>query len=307
VNGDGVIRIGVDFGGTKIEAAAIAPDGGFLARTRVPNPGGYEAAVAAVRDLVEGVEHDLGARATVGMGIPGSPSPRDGRIRNANSTWLNGRPFGEDLSRALGRPVRLANDANCFALSEALEGAAVGAASVFGVIVGTGCGGGVVIEGRLVEGHNGIGGEWGHTPLPWAKPDEHPGPACWCGRQGCLEKWISGVAFEDDYERATGRRPAAHDIVDLARAGEADAAAALERYKDRLARGLAVIADVLDPEVVVLGGGMSNTDELYADLPERIGAYAFSDVYAVRVVKARHGDSSGVKGAAWLWPEESVP
>jgi fructokinase len=260
--------------------------------------------VEAVRGLVDRVEAEAGARGSVGVGVPGSPSPRDGRIRNANSTWLNGRPFGADLERALGRPVRLANDANCFALSEAVEGAGVGAASLFGVIVGTGCGGGVVIGGRLVEGANGIGGEWGHTPLPWASADEHPGPRCWCGRFGCMEMWVSGTAFEADYALHGGAPLEAPEIVAAARAGEPRAREALERYKDRLARGLAMVADVLDPEVVVLGGGMSNVDELYGDMAERIAAYAFSDVYAVRVLKAGGGDSSGVKGAAWLWPAE---
>jgi fructokinase len=298
-----VIRIGVDFGGTKIEAAALAGDGRITARIRTPNPGGYEAAVEAVRALVERVEGEAGARGSIGVGVPGSPSPRDGRIRNANSTWLNGRPFGADLERALGRPVRLANDANCFALSEALEGAGVGAASLFGVIVGTGCGGGVVIGGRLVEGANGIGGEWGHTPLPWANADEFPGPRCWCGRYGCMEMWVSGTAFEADYALHGGAPLEAPDIVAAARAGEARALEALERYKDRLARGLAMVADILDPEVIVLGGGMSNIDELYGDMAERIAAHAFSDVYAVRVLKAGGGDSSGVKGAAWLWPK----
>jgi fructokinase len=299
-----VIRIGVDFGGTKIEAAALGPDGEMRVRTRVPNPGGYDASIAAIRDLISQVEAEAGGRGSVGVGIPGSPSPRDGRIRNANSTWLNGRLLGADLEQALGRPVRLANDANCFALSEALDGAGMGAASVFGVIVGTGCGGGVVIGRRLLEGANGIAGEWGHTPLPWPRAEEYPGPRCWCGRHGCMETWVSGTGFEDDYHRHVGERLAAPEIVGMARAGDAAAKAALERYVDRLSRGLAMIADILDPEVIVLGGGMSNVDELYAELPSRIAAHAFSDVYAVRVLKARHGDSSGVKGAAWLWPLE---
>ncbi|OYX36327.1 MAG: fructokinase [Caulobacterales bacterium 32-69-10] len=301
-----MIRIGVDFGGTKIEAAALGPDGAVRARIRKPNPGSYDAALRAVRELIEQVEAQAGGRGSIGIGIPGSPSPRDGRVRNANSTWLNGRLFGADLEAVLGRPVRLANDANCFALSEALEGAGVGAASVFGVIIGTGCGGGVVIDGRLVEGSNGIAGEWGHTPLPWARPDEHPGPPCWCGRRGCMEMWVSGTGFEADFERHTGRRLEAPQIVAELRAGEAAAKAALDRYVDRLSRGLAMIADILDPEVIVLGGGMSNVDEIYPDLPDRIASRAFSDAYAVRVLKARHGDSSGVKGAAWLWPLESV-
>ena len=302
----GVIRIGVDFGGTKIEAAALAPDGTIAARLRIATPPDYDSALEAISALVARVEAQAGGRGTVGVGLPGSPSPRDGRIRNANTTWLNGRPFGEDLSRTLDRPVRLANDANCFALSEALDGAAEGAGSVFGAILGTGCGGGVVIGGRLVEGANGIAGEWGHTPLPWARADEHPGPACWCGRRGCLETWISGTAFEADFERVEGRALPAPAIVAEAGAGGAGALAALDRYADRLARGLAVIADIVDPDVIVLGGGMSNVEALYPGLAERIAAHAFSDVYATRVVRARHGDSSGVKGAAWLWPLETA-
>jgi fructokinase len=301
-----VIRIGVDFGGTKIEAAALGLAGEVLVRTRISTPGDYTTAVEAVGALVEGVEAVAG-RGAVGVCVPGSPSPRDGCIRNANTTWLNGRPFGQDLEARLGRPVRLANDANCFALSEALDGAAAGAAAVFGVILGTGCGGGVVMGGALAEGANGIAGEWGHIPLPWTEAGEHPGPLCWCGRRGCLETWISGPGFEADFERAAGRRLTAPQIVAAARAGDGPAQGAMARHLDRLARGLAVIADIVDPSVIVLGGGLSNIDELYVDLPQRIGAYAFSDVYAVRVVRARHGDSSGVKGAAWLWPQGPDP
>ena len=292
-----MIRIGVDFGGTKIEAAALDADGGFLARVRAPSPPGYDAALAAVRDLVREAETAAGVRAAaVGVCGPGSVSPRTGLIRNANSTHLNGRPFADDLARLLERPVRYANDADCLALSEATDGAGGGAGVVFGVILGTGCGGGVVAHGRLIEGANRFAGEWGHTPLPWPTADEHPGPECWCGRRGCMELWVSGSGFA----RAAGRP--AETVVQAARAGEPAAKAELERYVDRLSRGLAVVCDVLDPDVIVLGGGLSQIDELYAALPPAIGRQVFSDAFATPVRRAAHGDSSGVRGAAWLWP-----
>jgi fructokinase len=293
--------LGVDFGGTKIEAAAISADGGFVARVRAPNPGGYDAALETVAGLVAEVERTTGPIARVGVGMPGSPSPRSGVIRGANSVWLNSRPFREDLERRLARPVRIANDANCLALSEAADGAAAGASSVFAAILGTGCGGGVVVDGRIVEGSNGIGGEWGHTPLPWPDAHEWPAPVCWCGRAGCLELYVSGTGFERDYAQSA---PALSgpDLAAAMRAGEPGATAAFDRYVHRLGRGLAVICDVLDPEVIVLGGGMSNVDELYARLPPVIARYVFSDVWETAVVKAAHGDSSGVRGAAWLWP-----
>ena len=301
-----MIRIGVDFGGTKIEAAALEADGSIPVRLRAPNPGTYEAAVAAVGGLVEQVEAAAGVSgATVGMGVPGSISPRTGLIRNANSTWLNGRPFRQDLEARLGRPVRVENDANCFALSEAPEEA--GAHGVFGVILGTGVGGGLVIDGRIVGGANGVGGEWGHTPLPWQTAQEHPGPQCWCGRRGCMEVWVSGKAFEADYVRGGGEALHADAIVARARSGEATARAALNRYVDRLGRGLAVVADVCDPDVFVLGGGMSNVDELYAQIPAVLARNLFSDVCVTRIEKARHGDSSGVIGAARLWPSPDSP
>ena len=296
-------RLGVDFGGTKIEAAAISPEGGFAARVRAPNPGGYQAALDLVAELVVEVERTTGPIARVGVGMPGSPSPRSGVIRGANSVWLNGRPFREDLERRLERSVRIANDANCLALSEAADGAAAGASSVFAAILGTGCGGGVVVDGRILEGANGIGGEWGHTPLPWPGAGEWPAPLCWCGRAGCLELYVSGSGLERDY---TEGAPALSgpQIATAMRAGEPRAAAAFDRYVDRLGRGLAVICDVLDPEVIVLGGGMSNVDELYARLPAAISRHVFSDVWETPVAKAVHGDSSGVRGAAWLWPLE---
>ncbi len=298
-----MIRIGVDFGGTKIEAAAIAADGGFVARVRRPNPGGYHAALETVAGLVAEVEARTGPVARLGVGMPGAVSPRTGLIRGANSVWLNGRPFRDDLERRLARPVRVANDANCFALSEASDGAAAGAGSVFGAILGTGCGGGVVVEGRLLQGANGIAGEWGHTPLPWPGPDELPPTTCWCGRSGCLETYISGKGFERDYAR-TGPEAAGPQIVGGARAGEPRAVEALDRYVDRLGRGLAVICNLLDPQVIVLGGGMSNVDELYARVPTAIAGHVFCENWDGRMVRALHGDSSGVRGAAWLWPLE---
>ena len=296
-----MIRLGIDFGGTKIEAAAIDASGAVVARLREPNPGAYEAALETVSRLVERVEAEVGAFPAVGVGTPGSVSPRTGAIRNANSTWLNGRRFAEDLQARLGRPVRAANDANCLALSEASDGAAAGARVVFAAILGTGVGGGLVVDGRLVEGRNGVGGEWGHTPLPWPREDEWPGPEHWCGKRGCLEDWVSGKGLERDFRAVTGRSQSAEAIVAGAREGRPDEAGALDRYVDRLGRGLAVICDVVDPDVIVLGGGMSNVDELYQRVPAVISEWIFSDVFDTPVLKAVHGDSSGVRGAAWLW------
>jgi fructokinase len=298
-----MIQIGVDFGGTKIEAAALDRSGTFLSRQRVPNPGGYEAAVEAVRDLVERVEREAGGRGSIGVGAPGSVSPKTGVVRNANSTWLNGKPFREDLEHALGRPVALANDANCLALSEAADGAAAGERIVFAVIVGTGCGGGVVTDGRLVEGANGIGGEWGHTPLPWMKEGEWPGPQCWCGRHGCLETWVSGTGLRRDFTAVSGRELTGEAIVESARAGDPDAAAAFDRYIDRLGRALAMVSNILDPDVFVFGGGVSNTPELYERLVPIVEKYAFSDHWEAKLTPAKWGDSSGVRGAARLWSQ----
>ncbi len=301
-----MIRIGVDFGGTKIEAAALDAQGRFQARVRQPSPGSYEASLEAVRDLIAEVERQAGVpssgkgAASVGAGIPGSPSPKHGLIRNANTTHLNGKPFQADLERVLGRPVRLANDANCLALSEATDGAGAGYHVVFGVIIGTGCGSGITVGRQVLAGANGIAGEWGHTPLPWPRPDELPGPGCFCGRLNCLENWISGPGFV----RAHGTGQTAQEIVAAAQAGDAKASASLDDYIDRLARGLAVIADIVDPDVVVLAGGMSNVEALYPRLPAAIESYTFSDANTTPVVKALHGDSSGVRGAAWLWPLE---
>ncbi len=301
-----MIRIGVDFGGTKIEAAALGRDGQFLARVRKPNPGGYDAALATVRDLVAEAEREAGGTvAHVGVGIPGSLSPRTGLVRNANTTWLNGRPFDRDLATALARPVRVANDANCFTLSEAVDGAGAGAKVVFGVIIGTGCGGGVATSGVLHEGPNGIAGELGHAPLPWPSADERGAHTCWCGRTDCLETWIAGPAFLADFRLHGGQATSAAEGVELARAGDVVAAAALDRYLSRLGRALAMVCDVLDPDVFVLGGGMSNVTEIYDRVPATVARYMFSDIYETRIVPAKYGDSSGVRGAAWLWPWEA--
>ncbi len=247
------IRLGIDFGGTKIEIAALDSRGDVLLRERIANPGGCDAAVLAIKALVDAAEGAVGASGTVGLGVPGSISPRTGLIRNANSTWLNGRAFKDDLEMALCRPVRMANDANCLALSEALDGAAAGKPSVFAVILGTGCGGGLVIGGRLVEGVGGIAGELGHTPLPWPKPGEYPGPDCWCGQKSCLETWISGSGFQRDFAGRTGRALSAQQIVEAARAGDEGAGIALDAYIDRLGRALAVIVNIADPACFVLG------------------------------------------------------
>lgn len=296
------LRIGVDFGGTKIEAAALDPEGSFLARVRAPNPGSYEASIKTVCDLVASAEAQAGASGTVGVGAPGSISPRTGTMRNANSVFLNGRKFREDLSAALGREVRLANDANCLALSEVIDGAAKGSKTAFAAILGTGCGGGLVVDGHLLEGAHGVGGEWGHTPLPWPTHEEIDAAECWCGKRGCLETWISGSGLARDYARMDGRSLSGEAIIEAARAGEVLAEAALDRYVNRLARALGVICNIVDPDAIVLGGGMSNVHELYSRLPSAVRSYVFSDTWDARIVPARWGDSSGVRGAARLWP-----
>jgi fructokinase len=289
------MRLGVDFGGTKIEAALLDSKGEIRTRRRVPNPGDYAAAVKAVAALTERIEQEAGARASaIGVAMPGSLSPVTGLVRNANSQWLNGKPFLEDLKAALQRPVRVENDANCFALSEAVDGAGAGARVVFGAILGTGCGGGVVVERKVMEGVNGVGGEWGHTPLPWARADEQAGRH-WCGRPNCLEQWISGSGFE----RWSGMSGEAAD--EAVRAGDAKARAALDLLADRIARGLAVVIDIIDPDVIVFGGGLSNIEPLYPSVRGKLIAHVFSDVVKTKVVKNKHGDSSGVRGAAWLF------
>jgi fructokinase len=299
-----MIRIGVDFGGTKIEAAAVDAEGRFRSRVRAPNPRIYERSLEVVADLVAQAEREAGATGPIGVAMPGSISPKTGLVRNANSTWLNERPFHLDLEHVLGRPVRAANDANCLALSEATDGAGAGSGVVFAMILGTGCGGGLVAHGRLIEGRNGVAGECGHVPLPWPGPDEIPAPACWCGQCGCLELYISGTGFEDDHERRAGRRLAAQDVVTAARNGAREAISALDAYVDRLGRALAMIVNLVDPDVIVLGGGMSNVGELYQRLPAAITPRLFSDVFETPIRPPMHGDSSGVRGAAWLWPLE---
>jgi fructokinase len=297
------MRIGVDLGGTKIEAIAIDSTGRELARRRVPSPArDYDAIVAAIVGLVAELESALGATGSVGVGIPGVTSPATGLVKNANTTVLIGRPFDRDLGARLGREVRLANDANCFVMSEAADGAAAGAAVVFGVIIGTGVGGGLVIDGRIIAGANAIAGEWGHNPLPWAKDDERPGHRCYCGQHGCIETFLSGPGLARDFAHAAGRSLDAPGIVAAAAAGDGAAGAALERYMDRLARALATVINIVDPEVIVLGGGLSNLTQLYDTVPSRWAAFVFSDAVRTRLVAARHGDSSGVRGAAWLWP-----
>ncbi|GLK68361.1 ROK family protein [Hansschlegelia plantiphila] len=294
--------IGFDVGGTKIEAAALAEDGETLARERVATPRrDYAGGVRAIADLVAGLESRLGPAQGVGLGVPGSLSPTTGLMRNANSTWLNGKPLKRDLEAALGREVRLENDANCLAVSEAVDGAGAGARVAFAVILGTGCGGGVAIDGRAVGGRNAIAGEFGHNPLPWAAgAAEQPGPPCWCGRRGCIETFLSGPGFARLHNPG-GAPLTAEEIVTAARDGDGAAKASLEIYADRLARSLASVANLLDPDVFVLGGGMSNVGELYDGLSERIAAYVFSDAFSTPVRPAAHGDSSGVRGAAWLW------
>ncbi len=298
------MRIGVDIGGTKIEVAALDRDGSIRLRRRAPAPAGdYDAIIATVTALVEVSETEMGHRASVGVAIPGAISPATGLVKNANSTCLVGKPFDRDLMAALRRPVRLANDANCFALSEATDGAAAGATVVFGVILGTGVGGGVVVDGRVLSGPNAIAGEWGHSPLPWPQDDERPGPLCYCGKRGCVETFLSGPSLARDHRAVTGEEADPAALAQRAANGEALAQATLARYVDRLARGLATVINLLDPEIIVLGGGIGQIAALYHAVPERWGAYVFSDTVATKLLPPRWGDSSGVRGAAWLWPE----
>jgi len=298
------MRIGIDLGGTKIEGIALDYAGNERARKRVASPrGDYAATVAAIRDLVAALEAETGEQGTVGIGMPGAISPATGLVKNANSTWLIGHPFGRDLEAALGREVRLANDADCFALSEATDGAAAGAASVFGVILGTGVGGGITVNGALLSGPNAIAGEWGHNSLPFVLPDEMPGPECYCGKKGCIETWLSGPGFAADYMLDTREALSPEAIVAAAESGDRPARLALRRYADRLARALAHVINILDPHAIVLGGGMSNIAALYDEVPSRWGAYVFSDSVSTPLLRHAHGDASGVRGAAWLWPE----
>lgn len=295
------MRIGIDLGGTKIEAIALDGEGHERFRHRVPTPrGSYDGTIEAVASLVDRAEAVVGS-STVGIGMPGVISPATGLVKNANSTWLNGRPLAEDLASRLGREVRLANDANCFALSEATDGAAAGQTVVFGAILGTGVGGGLVVCGRVVTGANAIAGEWGHNALPWPEHDERSGPDCYCGRQGCIETFLSGPGLSNDHLRWTGVTMDAATIVAEATRGDSAAHATVARYEERLARGLASIINVLDPDAIVLGGGLSNIAQLYECVPRLWAKYVFSDAVVTRLVRASHGDSSGVRGAAWLW------
>jgi fructokinase len=299
-------RIGIDLGGTKIEAAVLGDDGAVRARRRVATPrDDYDATLRSIAVLVEDLEAEMGSAAVVGVGMPGTISPATGLVKNANSVWLNGRPLAEDLRRILARPLRFANDANCFALSEAVDGAAAGAGAVFGVIVGTGTGGGVVVHGRIWTGPNAIAGEFGHNPLPWPNLDEGPGPQCYCGQTGCIETYLSGPGLSRDHERATRQSLDAAEIAVRAASGDIAAEATLRRYEDRMARALASVVNVLDPDVIVLGGGLSNLSRLYVTVPRLWTRYVFSDRVDTRLVSPRHGDSSGVRGAAWLWPPGS--
>ena len=299
-----MIRLGVDLGGTKTEIIALDDRRNELLRRREPTPAGdYDATIALVARLVQDAERELHKRASVGIGTPGALSPATGLVRNSNSTCLNGRALKPDLERAIGREVRIANDANCFALSEAVDGAARAARTAFGVILGTGVGGGVVVHGRVLSGANAIAGEWGHNPLPWPEPHELPGPPCYCGKSGCIETFLSGVGLAADHERATGEKLAPPEIADRATAGETAAEATLARYEQRLARALASVVNVLDPDVIVLGGGVSNIERLYLNVPRLWTRWVFSDVVRNRLVRNYHGDSSGVRGAALLWEE----
>jgi fructokinase len=299
---ESTVRIGIDLGGTKIEGIALGDHGETLLRHRIPAPrDSYDETLVAIGRLIVEIENRTGRTGSIGVGTPGAISPATGLLKNSNSTWLNGRALGDDLPRLLGRPVRLANDANCFALSEATDGAAAGAPVVFGVILGTGTGGGIVANGRVLVGPNAIAGEWGHNPMPAPHAGEWPGPRCYCGRTGCIELFLSGPGMSRDYADHGGGSLSAVDIAGRAAAGDPGAEACLGRYEDRLARALAGVINILDPDVIVLGGGMSNIDRLLTNVPAIWGHYIFSDAVATRLVRAMHGDSSGVRGAAWLW------
>lgn len=298
------MRIGIDLGGTKVEALAIDKTGTEIVRYRVDTPrDDYAGTVEAMANLVHRIEKETGSTGTVGAGIPGTISHKTGLVKNANSTWLNGRPLHRDLTKALEREVRVANDANCLAVSEATDGAAAGKRVVFGVILGTGCGGGLAINGSVHAGENGVAGEWGHNPLPWPSPLEYPGPHCYCGKRGCLEMWVSGTGVARDYREVTGFEKTTRQIMADFDAGDEAARQTVGRFEDRLARGLAHLIDVLDPDVLVFGGGLSKVKRLYQELPALISPYVFGGEADTELVPAKYGDSSGVRGAAWLWPE----
>lgn len=296
------MKIGIDLGGTKVEVIALSDNNEELFRKRVPTPrGDYQGTIDAICGLVKDAEAATGQIGTVGVGIPGTLSPVTGLVKNANSTWMNGKPFDKDLGETMGREVRVANDANCLAVSEAVDGAGAGARVVFAVIIGTGCGGGLAISGQVHNGGNGVSGEWGHNPLPWPTKDEFDQNECYCGKKGCLETWISGTGFCQSYERSSGKLLKGHEIVALAEEGDALARRALTRYENRLARALSTLVNSIDPDVIVLGGGMSNVDRLYKNVPELMPQWVFGREFNTPVRKAMHGDSSGVRGAAFLW------
>lgn len=296
-----MLRFGIDLGGTKIELCAFE-SGRVVHRERVPTPAAeYGAILRELAELVERAERTLGAQGSVGICTPGAISSKTGAIKNSNTACLNGRPLNRDLSERLGREIRIENDANCFALSEAIDGAGAGATCVFGVILGTGVGGGIVVHGRCLVGCNAIAGEWGHIALPYLAADDLPAPECYCGRSGCVETYLSGRGLSDAFQRRSGERRQAHEVAQLAGTGDAAAQAALASYVDRLARGLSVVINVVDPDVIVLGGGLSWIDALYGGVAKALPSYVFSDAVATRVERAVHGDASGVRGAAWLW------
>lgn len=298
------MRIGIDLGGTKIEAIAMLKEGTELARRRRPTPqGDYRAIMQMIADLIAGLEKEFGRQGTIGVGTPGSLSPKTGLMRNSNSTILNGKPFDRDLAHFLGREVRIANDANCFALSEAVDGAARDATHVFGVILGTGVGGGLVSHRELISGHNGIAGEWGHNPIPFAVDPQMPPRPCFCGKINCVETFLSGGALAKDHELRSGQLLSAEAITESAAKGDVTAQQSLALYADRLAQTLAVVINIFDPDAIVLGGGVSNIHYLYGALPALLDRYAFADGVTTKILRAEHGDSSGVRGAAWLWPE----
>lgn len=299
------LRLGIDLGGTKIEAALLDAEGGIHWKKRIASPrDDYNATLSALGALVVDARNDIAAakRCTIGIGIPGSLSPADGRVRNANSTWLNGRPLGHDLEALLGQPVKIANDANCLAVSESTDGAARNAQSVFAVILGTGVGGAHVVHGQLAVGANGIAGEWGHTPLPWMTAEEFDRPACWCGRRGCIETFLSGPALVREFNAsAAGPAQSVQEMLHLGESGHVAAIALIDRFHDRLARALAMVINIIDPDVIVVGGGLSNIPSIYTEIPKRWDRWIFSDVSAVtQIMPALHGDASGVRGAAWL-------
>lgn len=298
------MRIGIDLGGTKIEGIALDDSGNALIRQRITSPrDDYRATLQAIVNLVGDIENATQQQGSVGIGIPGAVSPATDLVKNANSTWLIGKPLHADLEAALQRPVKIQNDANCFVVSEATDGAAHDARVVFGVIIGTGTGGGICIDKQIITGINAIAGEWGHNPLPWPRAEEQPGPECYCGKHGCIETWLSGPGFAHRFRAHTGQLLTAEHIVELALQGDAQAEQAMQHYEDRMARALASVINILDPDIIVLGGGMSNIQRLYANIPPLLKRYVFSDEVTTRLVPPVHGDSSGVRGAAWLWPK----